>query len=372
LFSKKDKEEGIIYNITMSDNIYVDLNMSNLNLTRIPASFNERRNGDIIEKPSEYEISITRFQVSTSSLPVFIPTIASNSIDPNKTILEISMSSNGYSVKNSVLWIPEINMAPPKAPSENMSGFQSQSEYYYAYSYSWLPFLVQKTLLKCFQDLQALDSSLETAGRPYFYFDPLSGGCSILSCDSNFFDTYNVNGDNSLTNVKIFFNEPMYHLFSSFNSTYDGNSLYEIIVNSNNFNKAEIHDINYSKVLQEYSTVQCQNPVKSIAFTSSNLPVVAEIINSPLLFVNGKSMTDQASNSTSKIITDIQSSSLSYKPELTMVPTAEFRYISLHQGGPINEMQISIFWRNLMGDFIPLYLPSGGTASLKIYFKKIK
>jgi hypothetical protein len=357
----------------MSDNIYVDLTMSNLNLNRIPASFNERRNGNILDTPSEYELSITRFQVSTSSLPVFIPIIASNSIDPNKTILEISMSFNGFTVKSFVLWVPEIkNMSPPKAPSENLSGFQSQSEYYYAYSYSWLSFLVQKTLQKNFQDLQALDESLLTAGKPYFYFDPLSGGCSILSCDSNYFDTYDVNGENSSTNVKIFFNQPLYHLFSSFNSTYDGNSLYEIIVNSNNFNKAEINDKYYTNVLQEYSTVQCQNPVKSIAFTSSNLPVVSEIINSPLLFVNGKSMTDQASNSTSKIITDIQSSSLSYKPELTMVPSAEFRYISLHKAGPINEMQISIFWRNLLGDFIPLYLPAGGTASLKIYFKKIK
>jgi hypothetical protein len=287
--------------------------------------------------------------------------------------LEISMSSNGYSVKKSVMWIPEIkNMATPKSPSENMSGLQSSSEYYYAYSYSWLPFLVQKTLQQCFQDLQVLDSTLSTAGKPYFFFDPLSGGCSILSCDSNYFDTYNLNGENSSTNVKIFFNQPLFHLFSSFNSTYDGNSLYEIIVNSNNFNKAEINNINYSKILQEYSTVQCQNPVKSIAFTSSNLPVVAEIINSPLIFVNGRTMADQASNSTSKIITDIQSSSLSYKPELTMVPSAEFRYISLHKAGPITEMEISIFWRNLLGNFIPLYLPPGGTASLKIYFKKIK
>jgi hypothetical protein len=355
----------------MTDNIYVDLTMSNLDLNRIPASFNERRNGNIIDAPSNYELSITRFQVTTSSLPVYIPIIKINSDDSNKTMLEVTMTSNNFSVTTALDWIPEIqNIAIPPSPSKNTSGLQSLSEYYYAYSYSWLPFLVQKTLQNCFLDLQDLDSTLSTAGKPYFYFDSLTGGCSILSCDSKFFNSYDEDGNNS-SNVKIFFNQSLYSLFSSFNSLYDG-KLFQIIVDSNNFNNIKIKDIDYTKVLQEYSTVQCQNPVKSIAFTSSNLPVVSENINSPLLFINGQNMTNDASNSTSKIITDIQSSSLSYKPELTMYPSAEFRYISLHKAGPINEMQISIFWRNLLGEFIQLYLPPGGTASLKIYFKKIK
>ena len=356
----------------MSNNIYVDLTMSNLDLNRIPASFNERRNGNIIDTPSNYELSITRFQVTTSSLPVYIPIIKINSDDSNKTMLEVTMTSNDFNVTTALNWIPEIkNIATPPPPSQNVSGLQSSSEYYYSYSYSWLPFLVQKTLQTCFLELQALDESLATAGKPYFYFDSLSGGCSILSCDSKFFNSYDEDGNNSTSNVKIFFNQPLYSLFSSFCSTYDG-KLFQIIVNSNNFNKTEINNVNYTNALQEYSTVQCQNPVKSIAFTSSNLPVVSENINSPLLFINGQNMTNDASNSTSKIITDIQSSSLSYKPELTMYPSAEFRYISMHKAGPINEMQISIFWRNLLGELIPLYLPPGGTASLKIYFKKIK
>jgi hypothetical protein len=368
---KKDKEECIIYNITMS-NIYVDLTMSNLDLNRIPASFNERRNGNIIDTPSDYELSITRFQVTTSSLPVYIPIIKINSDDSNKTMLEVTMISNNFSVTTAIDWIPEIkNIAIPPPPSKSTSGLQSASEYYYAYSYSWLPFLVQKTLQKCFLDLQALDSSIAEAGKPFFYFDPLSGGCSILSCDSKFFNSYDEEGNNSTSNVKIFFNQPLYSLFSSFNSLYDGN-LFQIIVDSNNFNYIKIKDIDYTKVLQEYSTVQNQNPVSSICFTSNNLPVIQENINSPILYVNGKSMNDQASNAKSKIVTDIQSSSLSYKPLLTMIPSAEFRMISMHQSDAINELQISIYWRDKIGQFNQLYLPPGGTASLKIFFKKIK
>ena len=217
----------------MSDNIYVDLTMSNLDINRIPASFNERRNGSIIENPSNYELSITRFQVTTSSLPVYIPIIKINSDDSNKTMLEVTMISNNFSVTTELDWIPEIkNIAIPPPPSQNVSGLQSSSEYYYGYSYSWLPFLVQKTLQKCFFDLQVLDLSIAEAGKPFFYFDPLSGGCSILSVDANFFNSYDEAGNNT-SNVKILFNQPLSSLFSSFNSLYDGN-LFQIIVDSNN------------------------------------------------------------------------------------------------------------------------------------------
>ena len=193
----------------MADNIYVDLTVSNLVTNRIPASFNERRNGSILESPSDFDLRITRFQVTTSALPVFVPIIAINSDDSNKTMLEITMSHNNLSVTTPVQWIPEIKNIPiPIPPSQNKSGLQSYSEYYYAYSYSWLPFLVQKTLQKCFKDLQTLDTSIATAGKPYFY-------------------------NNSTSNIKIYFNQALYSLFSSFNSTYDG-TLYEIIVTSNN------------------------------------------------------------------------------------------------------------------------------------------
>ena len=83
-------------------------------------------------------------------------------------------------------------------------------------------------------------------------------------------------------------------------------------------------------------------------------------------------MNQQASNAKSKIVTDVQSSSISYKPILTMIPFAEFRMISMHQAEPFNEIQITVSWRDLLSNFNQLFLPPGGTASLKLFFKKIK
>jgi hypothetical protein len=357
-------------------NIYLDLQMCNISSQNQVINFNETRFIDIVSEPHKYDLSIVRFQVSTSTLPVFIPIIKPYSDDSHETIYSVSLEYKGYEVTTAIYWVSEItNVNTPSAPSSNSSGLQTKSEYYYAYSYSWLPKLVEAALQIAFDDLkQAVlegegDDLLAECQIPYFYFDTNSGS-SILSVDAEFFDSYK-NEDH----VKLNFNQALYNLFSSFNSTFDGKT-FEIIVDC--FRGSDTQKINasvnekYSNVFQEYSTIASQNPVSSILFTSATLPIVSENINTPITFTDSSTSGGaNLSSDTKRIITDLQSESLIYKPSLTMIPSAQFRYISMTNANAIRDIQISCLWRDLLGNFHDLLLPSGGSCSVKLYFRKI-
>jgi hypothetical protein len=352
-------------------NCYLDLQMCNISSINQTINFNETRFIDIVTEPDKYELSIVRFQVTTSTLPVFIPIIKPNSDDSQETIYYCTLEYKGYSATANIIWKPEItNINTPSAPSSNTDGLQTKSEYYYAYSYSWLPKLVGNALQTAFDDLK--QAVLEGEGEdlladcqiPYFYFDTNSGS-SILSVDAEFFDSYK-NEDH----VKTIFNQPLNNLFSSFNSTFDGTN-FEIIVDSANKNINGESD--YTNVYQEYSTISSQNPVSSLLFTSATLPIVSENINTPITFTDTSTSGGGAnlSSDTKRIITDLQSENLIYKPALTYIPSAEYRFISMTNGNPIRDIQISCEWRSNTGSFYPLYLPPGGTCNLKLYFRRI-
>ena len=202
---------------------------------------------------------------------------------------------------------------------------------------------------------------------PFLNFD-INSGASVLSVDSNYFDSYKND-----KHVKILFNQSLNNLFSSFNSKFDGVN-FEIIVDG--FHGTETLQINsngaYTNVCQEYSTISSQSPISSILFTSTSLSIVSENSNSPITFTDQSVSGDSnLSSDTKRIITELQSESLIYKPCLKMIPSAEYRFISMMASSAIREIQISCLWKDLLGNFHELLLPSGGSCSLKLYFRKI-
>ena len=81
--------------MTDADNIYYDLTITNIKSETtepVPIYFNENRQIPILQNSGDYRLSITRFQVDTQMLPLFIPEIESNQDDPNKTIYSITYS----------------------------------------------------------------------------------------------------------------------------------------------------------------------------------------------------------------------------------------------------------------------------------------
>ena len=62
------------------DDIYYDITIKNLgnNESRddiIPLVFDEQRTAPIVQRASDYRLSVVRFQLDTFSLPIFIPDV---------------------------------------------------------------------------------------------------------------------------------------------------------------------------------------------------------------------------------------------------------------------------------------------------------
>ena len=113
-----------------SDHIYLDLgvvnNDNNGSQIKRNLQFSESRSSSILDNPSNYEMTVARFQMDTpnSSLPIFVPLLNVDGVntDPNQTSYTIGMaqvdSTTGFQLKNlkytNVKWTPEdLTAAPP-------------------------------------------------------------------------------------------------------------------------------------------------------------------------------------------------------------------------------------------------------------------
>ena len=442
------------------DNVYYDVLISNFNSTTgnpIPISFNENRTNPIIQSTGEYDLSVIRFQVDTPDLPVFIPVIKPGltqtlnnltnyvitlTITPQYLPDNITANTKTYISQANVVWVTQDTSAFVPPPPSSNGGFQSSvGDYYYSYSYQHFQSIIQAALVRAFNYLQL---ALTTAGytgatqeltgllSPIFSWDS-STSCAVISTPqfkanntSPAFETrfLDANGNIQLNpnGVKMYFNSPLYQLFSSFNATFLGqsNSIttttsgqgyrqdpagygsivipsgttltglnFEMIILSqggtNQIFTPTIYPVTYPtnplgatttknlfiQTFQEFSTTINWTPVESIVFVSNTLPIVSNQLASPLIFNENQIITGEGNNAKfAQIITDIVSNEMSYKPNVLYIPTAEYRMVGMSGNRPLTNVDISVFWRNRLGQLIPLNLLSGGSCSVKFLFRK--
>lgn len=445
------------------DNVYYDVLISNFNSTTgnpIPIYFNENRTNPIIQSTGEYDMSIIRFQVDTPDIPSFIPVIKPFTTLNNLTNYVITLTIKPKYIFNSsstlntttyisqanVIWVTQDTSAPIPPPPSSNGGYQSNvGDYYYCYSYQHFISLVQAALVRAFNYLKA---TLVTAGYttgainkelagvlpPIFSWDSTTN-CAVISTPqykadntSVAFETRYLDGTtgdrvDNVNGVKMYFNSPLFQLFTSFNADFKGqnNSItttainqgfyqnpagydsitipnnttltglnYEIIIlnqgGTNQILTPTIYEVTYPatplavggttknlflQTFQEYSTTINWTPVESIVFVSNTLPIVSNQLASPLIFNENQIITGEGNNAKfAQIITDIVSTNQSYKPNVLYLPTAEYRMVGMSGNRPLTNVDISVFWRNRLGQLIPLNLLSGGSCSVKFLFRK--
>jgi hypothetical protein len=117
------------------------------------------------------------------------------------------------------------------------------------------------------------------------------------------------------------------------------------------------------------------NPVQSIVFTSTILPVVMESVGTPLI-LNGTSSSQISIGSTANVfpvVTDFIvpfSATNGYVPDVSYVPSGEYRLVDLYGESPANQVDIQVYWKDQYGLLHPFYLGSGCSGSLKLMFRR--
>jgi hypothetical protein len=362
----------------LPEKVYYDMVISNLNNTntRPPvAYYNETRSSPLLYDPYKYDLIVARWQLDTNYLPIFIPMIQTNSVDPDLTIYSITLQFGAFvGLPAYVSFSPQNLIAPvPLAPNLTSNKLQDNSNGYYdIYNYQYWIYLVNQCFQTAYNNLVAVAGALPSAFAPVMTFDT-QNNIGVINADVLGYDL-NAGG------IKIFFNQALGQLFSSFpfliqsfNDVYNRNFL----IQTNVFSDANIADypptgallFSAYQVFQEFSTISAWNPVISIALASNTLPIVPNNEGIPALTINGVLQQQNGNNNVqSQIITDFATDGI-YKPLVIYVPSGEYRRISMIGDKPISNIDISAFYKDRQGRLNPILLPAGCSISIKLFFE---
>jgi len=367
------------------DKVYYDLTIANLNngdvnpVNSPPLIFNEQRQNAIIPNTGEYYLSIVRFQLDTTSLPIFVPIIQLNQPNPNLTIYSVTIVDNttGAPTQVYIEWENQIaNIDVPQPPAPNP--LQAESEWYFCYNFEWFVNLVN----------EALATALTTAG--------VSGGIATMSWNSSsntatlYLDEANFFTPDPSTNppnqplYSLYFNQALFTLFSSFPAQYFGsvgvsNGMnYKIQVNNyNGINTIQLPvtapTTTCIYINQEWDTTSVWTPVSSIVFTSATFPIIPTRLSPAQAYSGGVlyNISQSGNNANiAQVITDLASGDLCYKPSLLYEPTAQFRLVDMVGNTPLTNINIQVFWKSKLGTFVPFRLATGNSCSMKLLFTK--
>ena len=366
------------------DHIYLDCIVSNNddgnNTPNMALSFSEIRDTEIIPAPaSDWYLSISRFYLESPNLPVLLMPILTNQSNINKSSLSITMTYKSFEYQQYLTYVP-ANVSDV-LPSPPLTTVDYNSTYYDIYSYQNFINMINTAFTAAYNGLTVVagagGNGLPTAYPPYFEFDP-NAEKAILNADI-------LGYNNSLAYpISIYFNTPLFQLFSSFDASYYGVNVtngknykfnvYALPNSGNVYGITQPTVINYLQMYQEYATLaSVGNPISSITFNTNLIPVAGSLQAKPIIFNAPNSISDQSSNSTvSNMLTDIVVSTelfTGYKPNI-IYNANPFRLINLVSNQPLRNYDISVYYKLHTGNLRQFYLSPGSCSSLKIVFIK--
>ena len=392
---------NVVRNAASPDQIYFDVTVTNFQSTSQapqPFYYNESRTMPFVHNPEEYYLSIQRFTVETGTIPVFIPAIQPNQGNRDLTIYSITLEYTDpvLGTINSgqvfIEWTPEDKGAAlPPPPNQTQNGIQVlETGYYNAYSYQYWCTLISGYFQQAYDDLDtaaiAAGITLPSGFAPQLNWDTTSNTATLFADVLG----YDQNPNNLNPQIKIYWNAPLYYLFSSFPAFQLGYNqplgknfqLLPFFLGATG--TTPVLDVNtvvppaaatvlfYAiSLYQEVSTVANMTPVSSIVFTSNTLPIHPSQVSTPLVFNNNQQIALGGNNADiANIITDLVTDSGNYRPNLVYTPSAEFRLITLNGNRPLFNLDLQIFYRVKTGQLVPFRLASGQSVTIKIAFLK--
>lgn len=354
--------------------LYLDLDILNNNTSGTtvaqPCVINNTQQSSIIDNPSLYFLSVVRFSLLSTSLPVMLCQVDTTQSNPNLLVYAVTLSYLGNTSTKQVVFNPQdLRLSPP--PILDQSAY---SNLYYA-TYSYQPFLdmLNATIA---QTVLALNDivTLPTTIAPFVTYDASTALFSIYA-DKTGYDQVNRGADS----IFLSFNAPLYTLFSTLPYITLQSGLKQLNIRDliiNNVTLELLFDTTYSGIFmtQDSTSTPCINPISSIVFISSQIPLVKELSNPPQI-LNSLGVTNVSSNNnqSTPIVTDFQvglSNGNSYKNIIEYVPQAEYRLIDLIGTSPLNTVNLNVYWKDKYGTLHPFLLDSGCWATIKFMFRR--
>ena len=126
---------------------------------------------------------------------------------------------------------------------------------------------------------------------------------------------------------------------------------------------------------QEVSSIALWNPVASIIFASSLLPIQSTQTSLPKdVGNNNNNFTGSGNNSNLlSAITDFTiavDGNNQYRPMVVYKPATEYRLIDVHSSMNLHKVDLVVYWKDTFGNIHPFELRPGCAANVKILFRR--
>jgi hypothetical protein len=374
------------YDPTQPYHIYYDLdainNETSGNNPPVKFTMTEVRNQPFLSSPENYFMSVVRFSLQTPSLPVFIPQILLGQLSVDKTVYSFTLSFvvGGNTINSTQTFITYVpSDTNQRLPAPPLSLQDLTSDYYFVYNLQDWCQMMNTALSTAFTSLNAnvvsAGGTLPSANVPFFEWNPVAQVFQLSGDNASF--------NSSLANpIKLFCNTALYTLLNNFPMIKNaptgvalGKNNQFNFYNNNGLNVFNMGAYSVIQLFQDSSTTGLFNPVQSIVFTTSLLPIVQSIVGLPRIFNSTTNNLSNTGNNSliSPIITDFQvpfSATNQYRPNLEYQPSGEYRLIDMYGLTPQSSVEITVFWKDNFSGLHEFYLGAGCSASIKLMFRR--
>ena len=296
-----------------------NLEYTNNTNTDQPLKFNTNLDVPFIKDPSEYQMTIIRFNFSNFSTPIFI-------FKDNTYAFTMSYGSNSATVY--VSWISR----------------DSTTSEHHVYELQHMVDMMNNCLNLCWTQLNSL-SLLPTSDVPYFI---LNDGIIAYVANKTYYNTA------LPTPIKVYCNNALFKFIQGIPVSYSGtsNQEYQLLLYDTHDNT---YNTNYYIMTQETNNFGNCTDLDSIVLTSS-MPIQQEYIGS---------------GSPIQIVTDFVPiiSSQTYYDPITYTAVFPYRNVDMNGHIPLSNINITVYWKSKDGTLHQFYVSSNTTSSVKLMFE---
>lgn len=174
----RDSDDKIYYNISIRDQSPTN-NQTGLTL----AEYEVERTKPILKIPSDYYLTIARFTVPATDIPIFIMPIQETQtntlLDPydvDLTPFSVTLTNvtAGTDFQKFVTYVTHSPNSPTPTPPPVPITYKAQdvsSYYYYVYTYTHMLTLINSALADAFDDLKTAQPDIPQTEAPFFIFN---------------------------------------------------------------------------------------------------------------------------------------------------------------------------------------------------------
>jgi hypothetical protein len=336
-------------------NIYYNVEYKNDDPTQPlkPVRVNERSSIPILEKPSEYKLAVSRFEVPTSNIPLMLwgdgPWDPKTNPGSKVGKYEVYLTFDGTTVA-SILQAPPGSVAPGVGDLYGTGAVWSVQDFLTS---------LNTALLNGFTDLKLAKPAAPPTIAPFVQYDAEEKLFTLYAED-----LYDIGGPISgpkPATIQVCFDQDLRDLFPSFNyyrTTVGAQVVWCHSITNTGTNAETINSVDYLAMTEDSSTVSLLSDFTNIVFESGTIPVNPEL--------------NPGSNNTvsRNILTDYQNPGITPSESAKYIGIGWKRFTSLESAYPLRDITVDAYWETKYGNRFPIYIGYNEKFTMQLLFKK--